>query len=67
MPTLIHGRVQRSVDATPVSLATILSQVDPKTEESHVNTYTSRALTATEQQYSREERPHQVCNGTRVP
>ena len=38
-----------SVDASPVGLAAILSQVDPQTEERHVITYASRSLTATEQ------------------
>ena len=38
-----------SVDASPVGVAAILPQVDPKTEESHVITYASRSFTATEQ------------------
>ena len=37
-----------SVDASPVGLAAILSQVDPKTVEHHVVTYTSRSVSATE-------------------
>ena len=45
-----------SVDASPVGLAAILSQVDQKTEERHVITYASRSLTATEQRYSKTER-----------
>ena len=45
-----------SVDASPVGLAAILSQVDPKNEERHVITYASRSLTATEQRYSQTER-----------
>ena len=45
-----------SVDASPVGLAAILSQVDPKTDERHVVTYASRSLTATEQRYSQTER-----------
>ena len=45
-----------SVDASPVGLAAILSQVDQKTEERHVITYASRSLTATEQRYSQTER-----------
>ena len=45
-----------SVDASPVGLAAILSQVDPQTEERHVITYASRSLTATEQRYSQTER-----------
>ena len=45
-----------SVDARPVGLAAILSQVDPKTWDSHVITYASRSLTATEQRYSQTER-----------
>lgn len=45
-----------SVDASPVGLAAILTQVDPKTDEKHVITYASRSLTATEQRYSQTER-----------
>ena len=45
-----------SVDASPVGLAAILSQVDPQTGERHVITYASRSLTATEQRYSQTER-----------
>ena len=45
-----------SVDASPVGLAAILSQVDPQTEERHVITYASRSHTATEQRYSQTER-----------
>ncbi|PFX29727.1 Potassium channel subfamily T member 1 [Stylophora pistillata] len=45
-----------SLDASPVGLAAILSQVDQKTEERHVVTYASRSLTATEQRYSQTER-----------
>ena len=45
-----------SVAASLVGLAAILSQVDPQTEESHVTTYASRSLTATEQRYSQTER-----------
>ena len=45
-----------SVDASPVGLAAILSQVDPQTEEGHVITYASRSLPATEQRYSQTER-----------
>ena len=45
-----------SVDASPVGLAAILSQVDQKTKERHVITYASRSLTATEQRYSQTER-----------
>ena len=45
-----------SVDASPVGLAAILSQVDLQTEERHVITYASRSLTATEQRYSQTER-----------
>ena len=45
-----------SVDASPVGLAAILSQVDQNTEERHVITYASRSLTATEQRYSQTER-----------
>ena len=45
-----------SVDESPVGLAAILSQVDPKTWDSHVITYASRSLTATEQRYSQTER-----------
>lgn len=45
-----------SVDASPVGLAAILSQVDPETEESHVITYASRSLTATEERYNQTER-----------
>ena len=45
-----------SVDASPVSLAAVLSQVDKNTEEKHVITYASRSLTATEQRYSQTER-----------
>ena len=45
-----------SVDASPVGLAAILAQVDPKTDEKHVITYASRSLTATEQLYSQTER-----------
>ena len=41
-----------SVDASPVGLAAILTQVDPKTDVKHVITYASRSLTATEQWYS---------------
>ena len=44
-----------SVDASPVGLAAILSQVDPRTGDSHVNTYASRSLTETEQRYSQTE------------
>ena len=44
-----------SVDASPVGLAAILSQVDPQTEERHVITYSSRSLTATEQRDSQTE------------
>ena len=44
------------VDASPVGLAAILSQVDPQTEERHVITYASRSLTATKQRYSQTER-----------
>ena len=44
-----------SVDASPVDLAAILSQFDQNTKESHVITYTSRSLTATEQRYSQTE------------
>ena len=36
-----------SVDASPVGLAAIFSQVDSKTDERHVVTYASRSLTAT--------------------
>ena len=46
-----------SVDASPVGLAAILAQVDPKTDEKHVITYASRSLTATEQRYSQTEQP----------
>ena len=45
-----------SVDASPVGLAAILTQVDPKTDEKHIITYASRSLTATEQWYSQTER-----------
>ncbi|PFX30057.1 Retrovirus-related Pol polyprotein [Stylophora pistillata] len=45
-----------SVDASPVGLAAILSQVDPKTGDSHVITYASCSLTATEQRYSQTGR-----------
>ena len=45
-----------SVDACPVGLAAILSQVDLQTEERHMITYASRSLTATEQRYSQTER-----------
>ena len=45
-----------SVDASPVCLAAIFSQVEPRTEEKHVITYASRSLTATEQRYSQTER-----------
>ena len=45
-----------SVDASPVVLAAILSQVDPETEESHVITCASRSLTATEERYNQTER-----------
>ena len=45
-----------SVDASPVGLAAILTQVDPKTDEKHVITYASCSLTATEQRYSQTER-----------
>ena len=45
-----------SVDASPVGIAAILSQVDPKTDDRHVVTYASRSLTATEQRYSQTER-----------
>ena len=44
-----------SVDASPVGLAAILSQVDPETEESHVITHASRSLTATEEPYNQTE------------
>ena len=37
-----------SVDASPVGLTAILTQVDPKTGDGHVITYASRSLTATE-------------------
>ena len=47
---------EASVDASPVDLAAILSQVDQKTDERHVVTYASRSLTATEQRYSQTER-----------
>ena len=39
-----------SVDASPVGLAAILAQVDPKTKERQVITYGSRSLTATERE-----------------
>ena len=45
-----------SVDASPVGIAAILSQVDPKTDDRHVVPYASRSLTATEQRYSQTER-----------
>ena len=45
-----------SVDASPVGLAAILSQVNTQTGESHVITYASRSLTETEQRYSQTER-----------
>jgi len=45
-----------SVDASPVGLAAILTQVDPKTDEKHVIAYASRSNTATEQRYSQTER-----------
>lgn len=45
-----------SVDASPVSLAAILFQVDPKTDETHIITYASRSLTETEKRYSQKER-----------
>ena len=45
-----------SVDASPVGLAAILSQVDTKTNERHVVTYASRSLTDVEQRYSQTER-----------
>ena len=45
-----------SVDASPVGLAAILVQVDPKTKETQAITYASRSLTATEQRYSQTER-----------
>ena len=49
-------KTEISVDASPVGLAAILSQVDPKNEERHVITYASHSLTATEQRYSQTER-----------
>ena len=45
-----------SVDASPVGLAAILSQVDPKTDDRHVVTYASRSLKAMEQRYRQTER-----------
>ena len=45
-----------SVDASPVGLAAILSQVDSETDENHIVTYASRSLTETEQRYSQTER-----------
>ena len=45
-----------SADASPVGLAAILSQVDPKTGDSHIITYASRSLTATEKPYGQTER-----------
>ena len=41
-----------SVDASPVGLMAIVSQVDQNTKEKHVITYASRSLTATKQRYS---------------
>ena len=46
----------KSVEASPVGLEAIVSQVDPKTGDSHVITHASRSLTATEQRYSQTER-----------
>lgn len=43
-----------SVDASPVGLAAILSQVDGETN--HIVTYASRSLSETEQRYSQTER-----------
>jgi hypothetical protein len=45
-----------SVDASPVGLAAILSQVDGKTGTHHIVTYASRSLSETEQRYSQTER-----------
>ena len=45
-----------SVDASPVGLAAILSQVDGKTGTHHIVTYASRSLSETEQRYSETER-----------
>lgn len=45
-----------SVDASPVGLAAILTQVDTETGDRHVVTYASRSLTETEQRYSQTER-----------
>ena len=44
-----------SVDASPVGLAAILSQVDSETDENHIMTYASRSLAETEQRYSQTE------------
>ena len=45
-----------SVDASPVGLAAILSQVDGKTGTHHIVTYASRSLSETEHRYSQTER-----------
>ena len=45
-----------SVDASPVGLGAILSQLDPKTGERHIVTYASRSLSDTETRYSQTER-----------
>ena len=45
-----------SVDASPVGLAAILSQVDGKTVTHNIVTYASRSLSETEQRYSQTER-----------
>ena len=44
-----------SVDASPVGLAAILSQVDGKTGTHHIITYANRSLSETEQRYSQTE------------
>ena len=52
------------VDASPVGLGAILTQIDPKTKETHIISFASRLLSQTEKNYSQvKKRRTSLCMG----